>query len=205
MEGVVSSRHMGYHRPMRKPLLLVFGVVSSLSSIACGPPYHMTVHAVPSPFTRPGCRAFLEPIHTEQLMVGGKPDAVYAAEKKAESADSYDADKHESDVAFHQRIMADHPMLFGPGAPDNTFVIRPVWTHWEPGFYAWIAKRSSEASFVVDVVAPNGQVLDRFDFETRVRATSGNPSTGGRMREALTLAGSIVGAYIDDNWFCAAH
>lgn len=189
---------MRYACRMRK---LFWGAVSIVLLAGCGAPYQFIAHAEPSPFTRPGCRVTLEPVHVDQLMVGGKPVAQYVAEKKAESADSFDGDLRQSDELFHQRIIDEHGSLFMPGAPDNTFVIRPVFTHWEPGFYAVITSQPGVAEMVVDVLSPAGQVLDRISIKT----AANDMSSGGRMRAALRSAGHAVSRYIEDNWMCAAH
>ncbi len=175
--------------------------------MGCGRPYGWVLHAEPNPFVRPGCRAVLEPIHNEQLLVGGKPEAQYVAEKKADSADSYDEDKRASEAMFGQVIMGDHPELFAPGTPDNTFTIRPVWLHWEPGFFTFFVNKPAEADFVVDVLAPNGQPLNRISIHRVVGSggMGGNISSGGRMRTALQAVAHVTGVYISDNWLCAAH
>lgn len=169
--------------------------------VGCGAPYRFVAHAEPNPFVRPGCRAVIEPIHVENLVVGEKSVAQYVAEKKAESADKFDVDIRESDAIFHNRIGEDHGDLFVPGAPDNTFLIRPVFTHWEPGFYAVVAAHPGVANLTVDVLSPRGQVLDRIEIETR----ASDYSSGGRMRYALKSAGRAVSRYIADNWMCAQH
>jgi len=142
----------------------------------------------------------MEPIHTEQLQVGEKSEAQYVAEKKADSADSYDADKRAADAIFHQRIADEHGILFMPGGtPDNTFIIRPMWLHWEPGYYAFVSSAPGRAHFIVDIVAPNGQPLDRIAIDTR----ASDMSSGGRMRGAISKVGGAVSAYIADYWVCA--
>jgi hypothetical protein len=180
--------------------------VAAAGSVACGRPYHMEAQAAPSPFVRPGCRAVLEPIHTEQMLVGSMPESAYLARKQDKSAESYMVDKQESAGLFQQTIVDRYGTLFVAGAPDNTFIIRPTWTHWEPGsVVAFGSSRPSTADFMVDVLTPQGQLLDRFDFETAVSASIYNPSSGGRMRSALKKAGKIVADYINDNWVCAPH
>lgn len=182
-------------------------VVCSLFLLtACARPYNMELQAAPNPFTRPGCRAIVEPIHTERMLVGSMPEPMYIAQKKDSSADSYMVDKQESDGLFHQQIIDEHGALFAPGnSPDNTFIIRPSWTHWEPGTVVGFGPHPSVADFFVEVLTQNGQVLDRFDFQTQVNASMFNPSSGGRMRSALKKAGTVVSRYINDNWACAAH
>lgn len=187
--------------------LFVLAFAAAAGSVACGRPYHMEAQAAPSPFVRPGCHAVLEPIHTEQMLVGSMPEQAYLAGKQDKSAESYLVDKQESAGLFQQSIMDQYGTLFVQGgAPDNTFIIRPTWTHWEPGsVVAFGSSRPATADFMVDVLTPQGQLLDRFDFETAVSASIYNPSSGGRMRSALKKAGKIIAGYINDNWVCAAH
>ena len=76
---------MRYEGLMRYGFLVVLAPVLG----GCGASYEFIHHTEPNPFVRPGCRAVVEPIHSDQLVVGEKPEAQYVAEKKAESADSY--------------------------------------------------------------------------------------------------------------------
>ncbi len=110
------------------------------SLMACGgPQYHYVSQADPSTFARPGCHVLLEPVHAEGLMIGDESEAQYVADKGPGPAASYAKDKSDSVLLFQQTMAELHPAAFAPGgSPDNTFVIRPVWTHWVPGFYAAI-------------------------------------------------------------------
>jgi hypothetical protein len=183
---------MRYACLMRKLFLAAIPLM-----VGCGAPYKFVAHAEPNPFTRPGCRAVIEPLHVEHLIVGEKPVQQYAAEKSAESADSFDNDLRASNMIFHDRIAEEHGGLFMPGTPDNTFVIRPVWIHWEPGSVF----SNARAGLLVDVIGPNNSTLDRISIET----TAGDYSSGGRMRLAMKKAGRAVSVYISDNWVCDLH
>jgi hypothetical protein len=135
-------------------------------------------------------------------MVGNKPVAQYAGEKSADSKDSFDTDLRAADGIFHGRVAEDYGFLFMPGGtPDNTFTIRPNFVHWEPGFYAVFAAQPGVANLVIDVLAPNGQLLDKVMIESR----AGDFSSGGRMRLALKDAGRRFARYLEDNWLCASH
>jgi hypothetical protein len=169
-------------------------------TIACGPAYHYVREVDASTFARPGCRALLEPVHSEALMVGAMPEAQYVAGKAGDSADSYAKDKVDSVSAFQEKLVEDHAPLFAPGGPpDNTFILRPIWNHWEPGFYAWVANKPGIANFTVDVLTSAGQPLD----EITIQGAFLDFSSGGRMRGALKRTASILSSYIKDKWACA--
>jgi hypothetical protein len=174
-------------------------IASASLVIGCGSPYAMMQQAQPSPFMRMGCRAVLEPLHTKHLIIGAKSEDQYMADKSESSAGSYVEDKRESDAVFHEAVSQEHAAIMGPGAPDNTFVIRPVWNHWEPGFYAFVAAAPGVAKLTVDVLSPTGIVLDRIAIETK----ASDVSSGGRMKGALRKAGNAVSVYITENWACA--
>jgi hypothetical protein len=176
---------------MRRPL---FAVVPLLAG--CGAPYHFIAHAEPNPFVRPGCRVVVEPIHAERLIVEDEPVLAWRAEEDAEGAASFDADMREADHALHERLADAHGSLFLSGAPDNTFVIRPVFVHWDPG--GWPASRGV-ADFAVDVLSPGGrQLLDRITIETKAGAFT----SGQRMHITFAKAGAAISSYISDNWVC---
>jgi hypothetical protein len=182
-----------------KRRLLTAAAVLTPTLIGCGPPYNYTKVADPSTFTKPGCRAQLEPIHAERLVVGEKSEAEYAASKDGQQNASYAQDKIDSVAGFQQLLITSHPLLFAAGGtPDNTFVIRPVWTHWEPGFYTAIVNRPGIADFTVDILA-GGQPVEQIVFKGAFL----DFSSGGRMRGSLKIAAAIVARYIDDKWICA--
>jgi hypothetical protein len=169
---------------------------TALLLAGCGAPYHYVARAAPNPFTRPGCKLVMERVHAERLVVGHEPVLAYLREKGPETADSFDADVRDSNAEFAQRVVDTHPEIFGPGAPDNTFLLRPWFVHWEPGF--WPGGRGV-ADVEVDVLGPGSRLLDKITIETK----AGDFSSGGRMKKALRSAGSAVGAYVSDRWSCA--
>jgi hypothetical protein len=172
-----------------------FFLSAVLLSVGCAAPYKFVAHAEPNPFVRPGCRIVMEPMRVDQLIVGNKPVAQYASEKSEKSADSFDSDLQQANVILHERVMAENGGLFLPGAPDNTYVMRSAFVHWEPGgFFSGAAV----ANVMVDVLSPNGQVLDRIAIEKR----GGDYSSGGRMRVSFNKVGDAVNRYISDNWMC---
>jgi hypothetical protein len=167
--------------------------------VGCSPAYHYVHEADASTFARPGCRALLEPVHSEALMVGAMTEAQYVADKNSDSAGSYAQDKADSVALFQTKMVAEHPNLFTAGPPDNTFILRPVWMHWEPGYYAYVVNRPGIADFTVDVLTSAGQPIEQITF----KGAALDFSSGGRMRGALKRGAAILSSYIEDKWACA--
>ena len=172
---------------------------------ACGGPQYAVVKtADPSGFSRPGCHAVLEPVHAERLMVDEVTEGQYVTGKSPESAASYAKDKSDSLAAFQTQLASTHGRLLVPpaaagAAPDNTFILRPTWTSWSPGYYAAIVNKPGVAELTVDVLTASGQPVEEFTIKTGFL----DFSSGGRMRGAMRRAGAIVGTYLDDRWSCA--
>ena len=167
--------------------------------VGCSPAYHYTHEVDASTFARPGCRALLEPLHSEALMVGEMTEAQYVADKSSDAASSYAQDKVDSVALFQNKLLADHPNLFTPGPPDNSFILRPTWTHWEPGYYAYVVNRPGVADFTVDVLTVAGQPIEQIVF----KGAALDFSSGGRMRGSLKRGAAILTSYLNDKWACA--
>ncbi|HEX4512624.1 MAG TPA: hypothetical protein VH054_03785 [Polyangiaceae bacterium] len=167
----------------------------------CGANYTVSGHAESAAFARPRCNIVVAPIRADRLVVDGKSEAEYVAHfKKAQAADSYDSDKVASEQTFREALMAKHGTVFTGRPNESTFVIRPTWNTWEPGYFAGMFSKPGIAQLAFDVVDANGRTVD----QVAVEATSGQQyATGERMRKALKNAGNGLGAYIDQNWQCA--
>ena len=117
-------------------------------AVACGKPYVVVRAANPNPFSRPGCKVVVEDVQMDKLVVGGKTDAEYFADKKPEAQASYQEDKAAFAALFRTELMNRRGDLVGPppASGDNTFVMRPHFVFWEPGYNIGMCKSSNVAS-----------------------------------------------------------
>jgi hypothetical protein len=181
-------------------LKLGFGVIATFALAGCGANYTVSGHAESAAFARPRCNIVVEPIQADHLVVGGKSERDYLADKKAKTADSYESDKVASERKFREALMAKHGTVFTGGARDSTFVIRPTWNVWDPGYFLGVFSKPGTAHLAFDVVDSSGRKVDQVSVE----ATSSKAwATGERMRQALNNAGDGLSDYIDQNWQCA--
>ena len=177
-----------------------FSILATLALAGCGTSYTVSGHAESAAFARPRCNIVVEPIRADHLVVGGKSEMAYLADKKERTAASYQSDKIASEQKFREALMHKHGAVFAGGSSDATFVIRPTWNAWEPGYFAGMFSKPGTAQLAFDVVDPSGRTVDQISVE----AKSGQKyATGERMRAALKNAGSGLGEYIEQNWQCA--
>jgi hypothetical protein len=177
--------------PLLAALVLFF-------SMGCGPPWVVVVQAVPNPFVNQ--RQFsLEPLHMENLTIGEKSEAAWQAEKDGEQRGSWQEDKSSFATNFITHLSAEIPelrMLAGPPPDARTFIIRPIVTFIEPGFYAYVASRSTQVRMTLQILNTAGVILDEIKIEVAIAATLTNPSSGGRLRDAGDKLGDIVAKYL---------
>lgn len=172
-------------------------------AIACGgKPYVVVRAANPNPFVRPGCRVVVEDVQMDKLQVGGKTDAEYFADKKPEAQQKYQEDKAAFAALFRNELLNRRGDLVGPppASGDNTFVMRPHFVFWEPGYDVWVSSRPAEGTLVIDVLDPTGQnVLD----EIRTTAKAGGFASGSKMRYIGEILAGYTARYLKDRFICA--
>ncbi|MDC3959932.1 hypothetical protein [Polyangium jinanense] len=168
----------------------------SLFTVACGPPWTVVAKAVPNPFVNQ--RSFaVEPVHFEGVRIGEKSEAEYQASKDAEQQSSWDEDKRAFASEFGRELTEELPEVQFVSVPaPSPFVVRPVVTFIEPGFYAYVAARPSEVRMTLEIWGPGPQRLDVLEFRAVVPATMTNPSSGGRLRSAGEVLGAQVAEYL---------
>lgn len=181
---------------------LVLALVLAPLAVACGKPYVVVRAANPNPFTRPGCKLVVEDVQMDKLVVGGKTDAEYFADKKPEAQASYQEDKAAFAALFRTELMNRRGDLVGPppASGDNTYVMRPHFVFWEPGYNIGISSRAAEATIVIDVLDPTGQnILD----EIRTTAKAGGFASGSKMRATGEILAGYTARYLKDRFICA--
>lgn len=175
--------------------LLAFFV--SLWCIACGPRWAVVAQATPNPFVNQRMFA-VEPIHFEQLVVGDKSEREYLSSKDAEQQSSWTEDKRAFATRFSEHLTETLPEVqFVAVAPvSGPYVVRPTVTFIEPGFYVGVAAQPAEVKMTLELVSPQGEVLDTVRLRSTVTSSLTNPSTGGRLRAAGEELGEQVADYI---------
>ncbi|TKD02433.1 hypothetical protein [Polyangium fumosum] len=174
----------------------VLACLLSLFTVACGPSWHVVAKAVPNPFVNQ--RSFaVEPVHFEGVQIGEKSEAEYQASKDGDQQASWDEDKRAFAGEFGRELAEELPEVQFVSAPaPSPFVVRPVVTFIEPGFYAYVAARPSEVRMTLEIWGPGPQRLDVLQFRAVVPATMTNPSSGGRLRSAGEMLGAQVAEYL---------
>lgn len=168
----------------------------SLFAVACGPSWVVVAKAMPNPFVNQ--RSFaVEPVHFEEVRIGDKSEEEYQASKDAEQQSSWYEDKRAFAGEFGRELAEELPEVQFVSAPAQTpFVVRPVVTFVEPGFYAYVAARASEVRMTVEIWSAGNQRLDVVELRAVVPATMTNPSSGGRLRTAGEMLGAQIAEYL---------
>jgi hypothetical protein len=174
----------------------VFSCLLSLFAVGCGPSWHVVSAAAPNPFVNQRNFA-VEPVHFEGVQVGDKSEAEYQSSKDTEQQASWDEDKRAFAGEFGRELAEELPEVQFVSAPaPSPFVVRPVVTFVEPGFYAYVAARASEVQMTLEVFGAGNARLDVVQMRAVVPATMTNPSSGGRLRSAGEMLGAQVAEYL---------
>ena len=189
---------------MKTTQLVSIGLaVSALSLVVgCGggAEYTFVSRAQPAAFARPRCHLVVEPLRQDALTVDGVPEAQFLATKKPNQVMTFQRDKRESEAAFVGELREKQSKVLEPGSADETFVLRPTWTAWEVGGFTMFSHPGT-ARILVDVVSPQGQVLDRLSLEAGTK----DYTAQARMKADFVDLGKGVSRYIAENWSCAAR
>jgi hypothetical protein len=155
----------------------------------------VVTQAAPNPFV--GQQVFaVEPVHFEGLVVGEKSEAEYLSTRESEQQAAWAEDKQAFAKRFGEELAGALPQVRFVAAPAPGFLIRPLVTFIEPGFYANSAARPTEVQMTLQILDSRGEVLDAVRLKATVAATMSNPSSGDRLRTASARLGEDVGAYL---------
>lgn len=177
---------------------LAFSALSLVAGCGAGADYNFVSRSQPTAFARPHCHAVVEPLRQDQLTVDGMPEAQFLAAKKPNQVMTFMRDKRQSEDAFVGQLREDEGNVLAAGNSDDTFVIRPVWTAWEVGGFTMFSHPGTARIFV-DVLSPQGQLLDRISLEAGTKAYTAQ----ARMKSDFVDLGKGVSRYIAENWSCA--
>ena len=178
---------------------VAFASLSLVVGCGGGAEYTFVSRAQPTAFARPHCHVVVEPLRQDTLTVDGMPEAQFLATKKPNQVMTFQRDKREGEAAFVSQIREKQASVLAPGSADDTFVIRPTWTAWEVGGFTMFSHPGT-AKILVDVLSPQGQLLDRLSLEAGTK----DYTAEARMKADFIDLGKGVSRYISDNWSCAA-
>lgn len=180
-------------RTFHKSLLAAVTFAALAGSAGCTR-WTVVRQAAPNPMN--GATKFvLEPLHWENATVGGKTEAEYFSDKEPQQQQSYVTDKLETTALFVSQVKARGAVQWVVADP-QAYIVRPIVEHWEPGFYAAVAHRDARMDLRVQILTPQGQVVDEFTTWAMAASTLTSPSTGGRMRTCGEDVGGVVGKYL---------
>jgi hypothetical protein len=193
------------HSRQRRSFLGLIGasVVAALACMAlgCGPRWAVIQQAVPDPFFNQR-QFFIEAVHTERLFVGELSEPVYLSGKTPEQQASWQSDKQDMITLYAEGLMSDGEGLLFPTQPTpSTFIVRPIVDSVEPGFYAFVASHPTEVEMRVELLAPNGQLLDAIHIRSVIGASMVNAASGTRMRQAAEDLGRVTAEYLKTRVF----
>jgi hypothetical protein len=180
---------------LRPVLSSLFVIAFALLVSACGPRWTVIRQAVPDPFV--GQRQFvIEAIHFDNLMVGDKTERDYLAGKEGDQAASFSADKADMATRYAEALISASEGLQFPHDPSQGgFIVRPIVSFIEPGFYAF-ASHPTEVHMRVQLLNAQGQVLDEIAVRSSIPAGITNPASGNRIRQAGADLGRVTAKYL---------
>jgi hypothetical protein len=184
----------------RRTAIAVFLLFAAAASLGCSPPWQIVKQTTPDPFVGKTQFALL-PINFTGLRVGEKDEVSYLAEKDEESKQKWAGDKEGINGEFAQHLMATAseagitvtPTLNPAGAE---FILRPAVAWLEPGYYIGIASGASQVRMMLQILSPNGSVIDEILLEHGTAGSLTNAAVGTRLREDGEDLGRYAGKYL---------
>jgi hypothetical protein len=160
---------------------------------------YVAVQSGPPPLA--SYRSFIvEPMHFEQVSIGGKSEAEYLAGKNPNAQASWEGDKQAVANEFLAGMMAHAGALqIGPAVQQpgpGTLIVRPFCQFIEPGHFNGFVNIDTQVRVMAQILDPSGQVLDQVELSQVSVARLENPSSGGRLREAAAGLGHRAAGHL---------
>jgi hypothetical protein len=185
---------------IRRSLLVLAVALFAFALTGCGPKWIVVAQAAPNPFVNQS-RFSVLPVDFRGLEIGDKPEAVYLAEKSEEQRQSFLGDKAGMNEEFTASLIKQArelglDVVLATGPNDAPFQIRPSVAWLEPGWYIGIMSAPSQVKMRLQIVLPDGRVLDEILMK---HATPGNITTaasGTRLRSDGKGLGALTATYL---------
>jgi hypothetical protein len=177
---------------MAKHLIVLFASsLLALALIGCGPRWQIVAQATPNPMSA-SSKFFVEPLHFENLIVGGKNEDAYQATKSPEQQASWKSDKDGMAAEFANGYSEERDAVGVAASPAGAFTVRPHITFIEPGFNIGIASHPAEVRINVQILNEQNAVVDEFTISSSTNAYA----TGTRVRIAAKDLGVVTARYM---------
>jgi hypothetical protein len=176
------------------PLALLILLLTLLSG--CGPRWAILAQAQPDPLL--GAHNFyIEPIHYDPPIIGQKSEPEYLADKSPDQQDSWRTDKADTSRRYAEELMKESPQLqFLAHPAPGVFIIRPIVSFIEPGFYAGIVAAATDVHMRIQILASDGALIDDIAVRSVIGASMIYPASGSRLRLAGDDLGRVTAQYI---------
>lgn len=184
---------------MRRILDLLLLATIGLVMMACSPGYKIVKQATPNPFL--GAKTFVVlPVDFTGLNVGGNSEEEHLAKKEDKQAESFQADKDGLSQLFINELKSDAASegigIQAAAGEVATFIIKPMVSFIEPGWYAGIMASPSKVQMTVKITDKDGNELDEIFIEHGTQSGITNPASGQRLRSDGEAIGGITASYI---------
>lgn len=171
------------------PFVVSFAVAGL---VGCGPKWTVVRQATPNPMNV-ASSFYVEPPSLEGLHVGEKTESEWLAEKGDDTKRKWEGDKSAMASNFSEGFDSGRggDVLRAEG-PTGAFTVRTRFDRYEPGYDAVVARSNAFIDATVDLVGPDGAVVDEFV----VHAEAGGISAGLRARKCASIVGWTTGKYL---------
>lgn len=197
---VTETRLRAFLRQWTRGALKLSMVLSTWLWMACGSPYTVIHQAQPNPFL--GTKNFVvKSIDFSQLRIGVRTETQYVADKSERQDGSFEGDKQAMNEVFYRTLRAtaaenELRVDRADAKPSDAFVIIPIITFIEPGFYAAVAQTPSKVVMTLKIVSPNGNDLDEIEVSHSSGSSPASPSSGQRLRNDAAAIGETIANYV---------
>ncbi len=177
---------------LARSLPLVLALLGcTLLAAGCARPRWSVVRS--SSATIPASATFvLQPIDFTGMTVEGQTEAQFIAPKNDDLKAQWERDKTSMDSGFDDRVLASpsfHAVKSSTPPPDGAYVVTVRVHTLEPGAFAGVSVKATEARVIVQILAPGNVLVD----EVRMRATLPAGSTAAATGDRLHAIGSDLG------------
>lgn len=183
-------------RPSMRLALFAGLVALALPLTGCGPRWVVIQQASPDPLF--GAKNFyVEGIHYDPPIIGSITEREYLAGKSADQKDSWLTDKSDTSNRYVAALIADltEGQFMTQPAP-GVFIIRPIVSFIEPGFYAGIAAAPTVVRMRIQVLSSEGAIVDEIKVPSMIGASMIYASSGTRLRMAGEDLGRVTADYL---------